>query len=53
MKTKKHKYWYKITHRECVMGDISKTYKERMYTRKPKDWRKRIFYEQYLCGNHY
>lgn len=44
MKNKK-KYWYKITYCECPVCGHSHTYKERQYSKKPKDPNKRYFYE--------
>lgn len=37
----KKKYWYKYFFGECPVCGSDNTYKERMYTKKPKDRRER------------
>lgn len=45
-KTKKKKYWYLITITECPVCGRGDTYRERQYTKKPKDDSKRYVFEQ-------
>lgn len=47
MKNKsKKKYWYKITCVECPVCGSGETYRERQYTKRPKDAMKRHEYKQ-------
>lgn len=39
------KYWYRTTIQECPICGRGDTYRERMYTKKPADVRKRYIYE--------
>ncbi len=45
-KNKSKKYWYKITCVECPVCGSGETYRERQYTKRPKDIMKRHGYEQ-------
>lgn len=45
-KMTKKKYWYKFWHQECPVCGGGQTFKERQYTKKPKDIFKRHIHEQ-------
>lgn len=45
-KNKSKKYWYKITYVTCPVCGSGETYRERQYTKRPKDIMKRHNYEQ-------
>jgi hypothetical protein len=52
MKTKKH--WYFITIRKCCLCGKTYEYRERRYTKKPKDRSKCIDYSnQTACSSHF
>ena len=57
MKTKREKkprkYWYFVTLDECVLCSGGNTYRERRYTKKPKDPLKRMEYRQHACSHHF
>lgn len=53
-KNQKHKpHWYFQSWEECVL--CGRTYYERTrrYDPKPKDYKDRVEFKQYLCSNHY
>ena len=44
--------WYRITYYECPLCGKTDTYRERMYTKKPKDRNKRVFWGYgKMCAN--
>ena len=43
---RKRKYWYFIVYEECPVCGRGKEYRERRYTRRPNDARKRHKFEQ-------
>ena len=51
MKSKAH--WYFFHMEECVLCGRDSTYRERRYTRKPKDPNKRFSFSQYACCEHF
>jgi hypothetical protein len=46
----RRRHWYEVWYWECPICGSHKTFRERRYTRKPKDHRKRIHYEQVGCA---
>jgi Zn ribbon nucleic-acid-binding protein len=49
----KRKYWYKTEIVECVLCGHEQKIKYRMYTKKPKDFSKRVIYIQSACIHHF
>jgi hypothetical protein len=43
------KYWYKFFYEECVLCGCNRQWKERQFTKKPKDQKKRYHYRQFMC----
>lgn len=52
-KSKTKKYWYFTYISECVLCGHGDTYKERRFTKKPKDPNKRISVTEKACGEHF
>ena len=52
-KTRRKRYWYKYTHRECVLCGAGSTYKQRMYTKPPQRTSARHIHEQFACPEHF
>lgn len=50
---KKKLYWYEFYYQECVLCCKTKTYKERRYTPKPKDYSMRHHFKQNACSSHF
>jgi hypothetical protein len=48
--TKRRKHWYRIWYTECPLCGRSKTYRERKYTKRPKNMRNRVTFTQEHCG---
>lgn len=53
MKKKKKKYWYYFSWSECVLCGKNQNYKERRYTKKPKNTQERNEFLQFTCGSHF
>jgi hypothetical protein len=52
-KAVKRPHWYRIEYNECVLCGGGPTYRERIYGKRPKDPRKRIFYRQFAHESHF
>lgn len=50
---RRRKYWYKFYYSECVLCGSHREYKERRYTKKPKDPSERHEFSQYACDSHF
>ena len=49
----KKEYWYKFYIEECVLCWKQIKWKERQYTKKPKDSAKRYDFKQFACESHF
>lgn len=46
----RRKYWYFVEIEECPCCFAHNIYRERRYTRRPRDKRKRMRFKQVWCG---
>lgn len=53
VKKKKRSYWYMHNIRCCVLCWREEKWKERQYSKKPKDGCKRYNYEEFACHRHF